>query len=473
MTSAAPAFRMLSVLMPVYNEARTLRTIIERVLKSDTGLNIELVCVDDASTDGSYEILLELAVTDARINVFRQDTNQGKGAAVQRAIAEMTGDVAIIQDADLEYDPAEYPSVLAPILEGKADAVFGSRFAYPPQRRVLLYWHSVANRFLTFLVNIFNDINITDMETCYKAVRADVLKQIPLKSKRFGLEPELTTRLAQMGVRIYEVPVSYHGRTVAEGKKIGFVDAMEALWSIFKYRFVDTRFTTHDGYYVLRSLAGARGFNRWMFGRFEPYVGDRVLEAGCGIGNFTEQLLDRQRLVCVDIDQFYVEMISRRFGHLDNVRTEAFDIADQAALRDLAAEEVDTIISLNVLEHVDDDQAVLDGFHEVLQAGGHAIVLVPAHPWLFSAADEALGHHRRYTRRQLKRSLNEAGFDVVALDEFNRLGVLGWSANKGRGKSVVSPRQMRLYSLLLPLAKLVDRIGVGPGLSLIAVGRKN
>ena len=458
--------------MPVYNEARTLRTIVDRVLKSDAGLEIDLVCVDDASTDGSYEILLELAATDSRIRVFHQSRNQGKGAAIHRAIAEMTGDIAIVQDADLEYDPSEYPIVLAPILEGKADAVFGSRFAYPPQRRVLLYWHSVANRFLTFLINVLNDINITDMETCYKAVRADVLKQIPLKSKRFGFEPELTTRLAQWGLRIYEVPVSYHGRTVAEGKKIGFADAVEAVWCIFKYRFFDTRFTTHDGYYVLRSFAGARGFNRWMFSRFEPYIGDRVLEAGCGIGNFTEQLLDRERLVCVDIDQFYVEVIARRFGHLENVRTDAFDLSDQATLRGLSEERIDTIISVNVLEHVEDDEAVLAGFNDVLEKGGNAIVLVPAHPWLFSAADEALGHHRRYTRRQLKRKLTEAGFDVVALGEFNRLGVLGWHINKLGGKSVVSPRQMRLYSLVLPVAKLIDRVGVGPGLSFIAVGRK-
>src|SRR6476660_3272653 len=230
---------LLSILIPVYNEARTLRTIVKRVLDSPVGLPMELVCVDDGSRDGSPEILDALAAADPRIRVFRQPRNMGKGAAIIAAIGHMRGDIGLIQDADLEYDPNDYPALLAPILEGKADAVFGSRFASAGQRKILLYWHGVANQFLTWLTNILNDINLTDMETCYKAVRADILKQTPLYSNRFGIEPELTTKLAQWNIRLYEVPISYHGRTVAEGKKIGWKDAVSAIWTLLRYRFIE------------------------------------------------------------------------------------------------------------------------------------------------------------------------------------------------------------------------------------------
>jgi glycosyltransferase involved in cell wall biosynthesis len=464
--------RLLSVLMPVYNESRTLRAIIRRVLTSPVELPMELVCVDDGSIDASVTILESLASTDPRIRVFRQPRNMGKGAAIRRAVQEMRGDIALIQDADLEYDPADYPALLAPILQGKADAVFGSRFAAASQRKVLLYWHSVANRFLTWLTNILNDINLTDMETCYKAVRADVLKQTPLKSDRFGIEPELTTRLAQWNVRLYEVPISYHGRTVAEGKKIGWTDAVSAVWTLFKYRFMDDRFTTHDGYYVLQSMRRARGLNNWILEQFRPYVGQRVLEAGCGIGNFTELLLDRERLICLDNDPLYVEMLNWRLGHLENVCTLQFDLADTQAYARLRSERIDTIVCLNVLEHIAPDEAVLRGYHDLLQPGGHAIILVPAHPSLYSACDAALGHERRYTRVELHTKMQNAGFEVVSLEEFNRMGVPGWWLNKKLGRRDLNPRQMRAFEWLLPIAKAMEALKLGRGLSLIGVGRR-
>ena len=458
--------------MPVYNEARTLRRIVAAVFASKLDMEIQLVCVDDHSTDASWQILRELAARDPRILIHRHEVNKGKGAAIRTAISLMTGDVAIIQDADLEYDPAEYPIVLAPILAGKADAVFGSRFASSPQRRVLLYWHSVANRFLTWVANVLNDINITDMETCFKAIRADILKQIPLKGERFGIEPELTTRLAQWNVRLYEVPISYHGRTVAEGKKIGLKDAFEALWCLFRFRFLDTRFTTHDGYYILQSVRRARRFNRWMLKQFRSMVGARVCEAGCGIGNFTELLLDRERLCCIDYDPFYVEVIQRRFGHMENVRVVPHDLSSPAVVTDLRDERFDTIISLNVVEHIENDRAVLTNFFHLLQPGGRAIVLVPCHPWLYTSCDKSLGHFRRYTNDDLVAKFKEAGFDVVSARQFNRLGVLGWWASGLLRKKDLSPFQMRVYELLMPLARLIDKIGIGPGLSLIVVGQK-
>jgi glycosyltransferase involved in cell wall biosynthesis len=470
--SSLPQQPRLSILIPVYNEARTLRTIVRRVLASPVGLPMELVCVDDGSRDGSPQILDELAAADPRIRVFRQPHNMGKGAAIIRAIREMTGDIGLIQDADLEYDPTDYPALVAPIVEGKADAVFGSRFASASQRKILLYWHGVANHFLTWLTNILNDINLTDMETCYKAVRADILKQTPLYSNRFGIEPELTTKLAQWNIRLYEVPISYHGRTVAEGKKIGWKDAVSAVWTLLRYRFVDDRFTTHDGYYVLQSMRRARGLNRWILDQFRRYLGQRVLEAGAGIGNFTELLLDRERLICLDNDPLYVEMANWRLGHLENVRTLQRDLADPATYAELAPERIDTIVCLNVLEHIGPDEQVLRAYYDVLQPGGHAIILVPAHPSLYSPCDEALGHVRRYTQTELHTRMQAAGFEIVMMEEFNRMGVPGWWLNKQMGRRDLNPRQMRLFELLLPLAKGLEAMKVGRGLSLIGVGRK-
>jgi glycosyltransferase involved in cell wall biosynthesis len=458
--------------MPVYNEARTLKTILARVLASPVGLPMEVVCVDDGSRDKSFEILEAAAAADPRIRVFRQPVNKGKGAAIRRAIGEMRGDVAIIQDSDLEYDPNDYPALIAPILEGKADAVFGSRFASASQRKVLLYWHSVANKFLTWLTNILNDVNLTDMETCYKAVRADILRQTPLHSDRFGIEPELTTRLSQWNVRLYEVPVSYHGRTAAEGKKIGWKDAVSAVWCLIKYRFIDDRFTTHDGYYVLQSMRRARGLNRWILEQFRPFVGQRVVEAGCGIGNFTELLLDRERLVCLDNDPLYVEMIQWRLGHLENLRALRFDLSDTTAYAALKPERADTIVCLNVLEHIAPDEAVLRAYYDLLEPGGHAIILVPAHPSLYGPCDAAIGHERRYTQVELHTKMRNAGFDVVSMNEFNRLGVPGWWLNKKLGRRDLNPRQMRAFEALLPVAKVIEAMKLGRGLSLIGVGRK-
>jgi glycosyltransferase involved in cell wall biosynthesis len=234
--------RRLSVLMPVYNEQRTLREIVARVLSSPIPLEMELIIVDDCSSDRSWEVIQELAAADPRIKALRHERNAGKGAALRTAIAEIRGDVAIVQDANLEYDPHEYRLLLPPILSGKADAVFGSRYAGTP-RRVTPFWHTLINRGLTLLSNIVNNLWLTDMETCYKMVRADVLKQLRLTSRTFTFEPELTCRLAQWGARIYEVPISYNSRGFRDGKKIRPRDGFLALGEIVRARFLDRRYT--------------------------------------------------------------------------------------------------------------------------------------------------------------------------------------------------------------------------------------
>ena len=229
----------LSVVMPVYNERATLREVVARVLA--VHLDIELICVDDGSRDGSREILAELGQRHPQIRILLQPKNMGKGAALRRGIQESTGDFVIIQDADLEYDPAEYPILLGPLIQGKADVVYGSRFMGAAPHRVLYFWHSVGNKILTLLSNALSNMNMSDMETCYKVFRREILQAIPIEEDRFGFEPEITVKIAKRRLRVYEVGISYWGRTYEEGKKIGWRDGFRALWCLLKYTLKERR----------------------------------------------------------------------------------------------------------------------------------------------------------------------------------------------------------------------------------------
>lgn len=314
-----PALRRLSVLMPVYNERWTLAEIIRRVLQSPVGLEIELVVVDDGSTDGSWELLAALAAADTRIKPIRHSRNRGKGAAVRTAIAHMTGDVAVIQDADLEYDPADWPRLLGPILARQADAVFGSRYL-GQTRRALPFWHTWVNKTLTLVCNAVTNLALTDMETCYKMVRADVLRCLRLQSNTFAIEPELTCRLAQWGAEIYEVPIRYRARGYAEGKKIKPGDGLRALAALVRTAVARRRFSHHER--LNRLMEEGRRLRRpWRLAeRLRPHLGPRVLHLGAGIGTLSRFLVDRPELVLVEPDPICRRILQRRLGHRSNVR---------------------------------------------------------------------------------------------------------------------------------------------------------
>ena len=231
----------LSVVIPVYNEAATVHEIIERVQR--VGIDKEINIVDDCSTDGTRDVLLTIAKDHPNLTVLHHETNHGKGRALRTGFAAARGQYVIIQDADLEYDPEDYPKLLNPLEQNKADAVFGSRFLSTQEHRVLYFWHSLGNKLLTLLSNMATDLNLSDMETCYKVFRRELIQSIPLEEDRFGFEPEITAKLARSGARVYEVGIAYHGRTYEEGKKIGMKDGFRALWCIFKYGLKPFRLT--------------------------------------------------------------------------------------------------------------------------------------------------------------------------------------------------------------------------------------
>ena len=457
----------LSVVIPVFNERPTIEECLRRVRAVD--LDKEIIVVDDASTDGTREYLAGLAPS-AELRVVLQPKNRGKGAAVRHGLEQATGDVVIIQDADLEYDPNDYHKLLAPIREGVADVVYGSRFLGWP-RRVLRFRHQLANRFLTLLSNLVTDLNLTDMETCYKMMTREVAQTLRLRSDRFGIEPEITAKIARLGYRVYEVPVSYHGRDYWEGKKIGWRDGFAAIWTILRYAFVDDEENERAGYRILLRMQKVSRYNRWMWEQLEPYVGRRVLEVGAGVGNMTRFLLGRERVVATDLDPKYLQILHHLFDPYSHVTITPFDLNDGSLPP--SAERMDTVLCLNVLEHIEDDERALRQFHDLLDPGGRLVLLVPALQTLYGSLDRALDHFRRYDAAELAGKLERAGFRIERRFFFNLLGVPGWYLNsRVLKRTSFPPVQLALYDRLVPLFRLESKFRLPVGMSLIAIAEK-
>ncbi|MBX7247023.1 MAG: glycosyltransferase [Candidatus Sumerlaeaceae bacterium] len=457
----------LSVIIPVYNEVHTLRTIIDRVREVD--IPKEIILVDDYSMDGTRDIYA--SITHLVDKIVLHEVNQGKGAAIRTGIQHVSGDVVIIQDADLEYDPQEYHILIEPILAGKADVVYGSRFLTGKAHRVLYFWHMVGNKFLTLLSNMFTNLTLTDMETCYKMVRADIMKMVNIEQNRFGFEPEITAKLARLDVRIYEVGISYDGRSYAEGKKIGWRDGVNAIWCILKYsrgRYKDY------GKETLETLKDFDAYAEWMLGKITPFLGKRVMEVGSGIGNNVEHLAanpDTEVLV-TDYREDYVETLRKKFESKPNVAVAQYNAVLPAG-PEILENPPDSIVCLNVLEHIPEDELALSNFHQILAPGGRLVVLVPAFQALYCPLDENLEHCRRYSLEELQAKFVKAGFRLKHSFFFNPIGALGWFvAGKIFRARQIASYHVSIQKFLMPLNHLLDKLNLPFGLSVVCIGEK-
>ena len=469
----------LSILVPVYNEQYLVRPSLERLrILTESPLlgRIDIIVVDDGSTDHTTAVLREFELSVAAAPnpklewlFLRHEVNQGKSAGIQTALNHANAELTVIHDSDLEYHPLDLLKMVQVFLDEQADAVFGSRFLASEYRRVLFFRHELGNRFLTLLCNVVSDLNLTDMETCYKMVRTTLLKSVPLVGKGFEFEPEIAIKLAKRGARIFEVPIRYAGRTYQEGKKISWKDGIRAIVAILRFGYSDYIYAEDVyGSQVLGRLNRAPRFTKWMADVIRPYVGEKVLEIGAGTGNLTVQLTPRRLYWASDINPLYLTYLESvglnrpymRVGYTDGEKGETYP----------REQKFDTVICLNVVEHLADDLTALNNIRGVLEDSGRAIVLVPCGPWLFGTLDEVLGHHRRYTRKQLTELAEKAGFHLENVLEFNRIGVIAWWWN-GRllRRRTFGLWQIKMLNLLTPLFRALDNFLPLPPLSLIAV----
>jgi SAM-dependent methyltransferase len=475
MLESIQAMTSLSVLVPVYNEQHLVAASLERLeILGESPLlsRVQVIVVDDCSRDATPEVLRRFEAAKARSKIewvfLRHDRNRGKGCAIQTALAEATCDITAIHDADLEYHPKDLLRIVKVFEEENADAVFGSRFTGADVRRVLFFRHQIGNRLLTFLTNVVTDLNVSDMETCYKAVRTDLLKSIPLRSNDFRLEPELTIKLAKRGARLFEVPIRYSGRTYREGKKIGWRDGVKALAAIGRFALSEDLFVADQfGSETVARLSRAPHFQAWLADEIRPQLGARVLEIGSGTGDLTQLLLPRERYVATDVNPLCVRALQALEADRPYFRAKACDVLRSETFPE---GDFDTVLCVDVLGSVEDDLTALCNIRGALPHGGRAVIVVPRQPSLRGTLDRAAGYLRRYDEASLRELAGKAGFEVSRLTPFNRAGTAGWWL----GGTVLRRRKFDVAAVmalngLTPVLRKVDTRLPLPPLSLLAV----
>ena len=455
----------VSVIVPALNEEATIARCLERVLEQS--FVAEILVIDDGSSDGTAEIVR--SIQDPRVRLISHRLNRGKGASIRTAVPLCTAAYIAIQDADLEYDPADMGRMLEPLDSGEADVVYGSRFLPTGARRALFFWHMMGNKALTLACNMASNLNLTDMETCYKIFRREAMQSLVLEEDRFGIEPELTIKAAASGFAIYEVGISYHGRTYAEGKKIGWRDGISAARCIVGYGVVEAtrkrrkrRLQTpphHQSAELqtsLEDLKGVDNYYNWIIDLVEPYLGDRVLEIGAGVGTVSALIADRGHTVVA------IEPSPKAFTELDawaqqNPPSQALlgTLADTASTLD---SDFSSALLVNVLEHIDDEAGELRLIRQHLRPGGHIAIWVPAHEALFARFDESVGHFRRYNKRRLAALADTAGLEVVQLKYVNPVGALGWmvTAKALRSSPTSSPLVGVFDKYVVPITQRIE-----------------
>jgi glycosyltransferase involved in cell wall biosynthesis len=463
----------LTVLVPVYNERHMVEVSLRRLLGINDALiaELEVIVVDDCSNDGSWEVLKRVAAEDGRVTLVRHDRNSGKGAAIRSAISRASGDICVIFDADLEYNPEDIAGLLVPFAYEGADAVFGSRYMAGAYKRALMHRHTMINKFLTFVSNCFTDLNLSDIETALKAVNTTLLKSIPIRSNDFRFEVEIVSKLAKRRARIFETPVRYVPRTYQEGKKIRPRDGLLALVAMLRFWLIDDLYKEDEyGWPHLVEVEKTTRFNFWLGEVLRPFVGDRVLELEAGIGTLTSQFIPREHYVASDRNPNYIHYLkSYSYGKPYLEIREADALGEDAFW---GFDGFDTVIVVNLLAELD-ESAVLMNVRAALNSKGKALIAVPLGRRLYGSLDKALGRTRRYDRQEIECSLVEAGFKIERTFDFNRLCVPLWLlSSKLLRRKRLSKLELKILDTLIPVMKRVDKIWPWKGLSLVIIAEK-